>query len=97
MALDPSLIKLVVVEAAKFRRHAAQRSDQAELWSDEVCDESKPRLLRERETTVGFAFHLSKRIARREKVRVQLVATVRRVDEITDLVGPSKARRSRRG
>ena len=39
---------------------------------------SEPRLLRKLEATLGFALHLSERIARREKIRVQVVAAVRR-------------------
>src|SRR5437660_979816 len=35
---------------------------------------------------LGFAFHLGKRIAGREKVRVQFVAAVGRVSEVADLV-----------
>jgi len=46
----------------------------------------EPHLLRKRETTLGFALHLIERIARREKVRVQVGAAVRRKSEVTDLV-----------
>ena len=35
---------------------------------------------------LGFAFRLGERIARREKVRVQLVAAVGGVSEVADLV-----------
>ena len=85
-ALDPTLIKLLIVEGAECRRQAAQRPDQSELGGDGVNDKPEPRLLRERETTLGFAFHLGERIARREKVRVQLVAAVGGVSEVADLV-----------
>ena len=77
MALDPKLIKLLIVKGAKCRRQAAQRPDQPELGGDDVNDKPEPRLLREREAMLGFALHLGKRIARREKVRVQLVARSR--------------------
>src|ERR1700692_3414864 len=86
MALDPSLIKLLSVEAAECRRQAAQRPDQPELRSDDVNDKSKPHLLREREAMLGFAFRLGKRIARCEKVGVQLVAAVGGVIEVANLV-----------
>src|SRR6202171_2712574 len=86
MALDPTLIKLLIVEAAECRRQAAQRPDQPELGDDRVNDKPEPRLLREREATLGFAFHLGKRIARREKVRVQFVAAVGGVSEVADFV-----------
>src|SRR3979490_2875618 len=86
MALEPRLIELLIVEAAEGRRHAAQRPDQPELGGDAVNDKPEPRLLREREAMLGFAFHLGKRIARREKVRVQFVAAVGGVSEVADLV-----------
>src|SRR5260221_9404699 len=86
MALEPRLIELLIVEAAECRRQAAQRPDQPELGDDAVNDKPEPRLLREREAMLGFAFHLGKRIARREKVRVQLVAAVGGVSEVADLV-----------
>src|SRR3982074_3350731 len=86
MALEPRLIELLIVEAAECRRQAAQCPDQPELGGDAVNDKPEPRLLREREAMVGFAFHLGKRIARREKVRVQLVAAVGGVSEVAQLV-----------
>src|ERR1700721_198635 len=86
MVLDPTLIKLIIVEGAEFRRQTAQRPDQPELGGDGVNDKPEPRLLCEREAMFGFAFHLAKRIARREKVRVQFVAAVGGVSEIADLV-----------
>src|ERR1700731_1441656 len=86
MALEPRLIELLIVEGAECRRQAAQRPDQPELGDDAVNDKPEPRLLREREAMLGFAFHLGKRIAGREKVRVQLVAAVGGVSEVADLV-----------
>ena len=56
------------------------------MGGDGVNDKPEPRLLREREAMLGFAFRLGKRIARREKVRVQFVAAIGRVSEIADLV-----------
>src|SRR5258705_7780476 len=86
MALEPRLIKLLIVEGAECRRQAAQRPDQPEVGDEAVNDKPDPRLLREREAMLGFAFHLGKRIAGREKVRVQLVAAVGGVSEVADLV-----------
>src|ERR1700682_72316 len=86
MAFEPRLIELLIVEAAECRRQAAQRPDQPELGDDAVNDNSDPPLLRKREAVLAFASHLGKRIARREKVRVQLVATVGGVSEVADLV-----------
>src|ERR1700692_4712667 len=76
MALEPSLIELRIVEAAKCRRQAAESPDQSELRGDAVNDKPEPCPLREREAMLSFAFRLGKRIARHEKVRVQLVAAV---------------------
>ncbi len=56
------------------------------MGGDGVNDKPEPRLLREREAALGFAFRLGKRIARGEKVRVQLVAAVGGVSEIAELV-----------
>ena len=85
-ALDPSLIKLLIVKGAECRRQAAQRSDQPELAGDGINDKTEPRLLSKREAAFGFAFHLGKWIACREKVRVQFVTAVGGVSEIADLV-----------
>src|ERR1700688_4367338 len=86
MALDPMLIKLLIVEGAECRRQAAQRPDQPELGGDAVNDKPEPRLLREREAVLSFAVRLGKRIACREKVRVQLVAAVGSVSEVAHVV-----------
>ena len=86
MALDPKLIKLLIVKGAEIRRQAAERPDEPELRGDGVNDETEPHLLRKLEAMLGFALHLVERIARREKVRVQVVAAIRRKSEIADLV-----------
>src|SRR5882724_4182880 len=86
MALDPTLIKVLIVEGAECRRQTAQRPDQPELGGDGVNDKPKPHLLREREALLGFAFRFDQRIARREHVRVQLVAAIGGISEIADLV-----------
>ena len=65
------------------------------LSRDVVTDKSEPRLLREREAESGFALRLGKRIARRKKVRVQLLAAVSGVSEVADLVAASNARRTK--
>ena len=91
-ALDPKLVELLIVEGAEFRRQAAERPDQPELRGDDVNDKTEPHLLREREAMLGFALHLDERIARREKVRVQVVAAVGRKSEVADLVRRLEAR-----
>lgn len=75
-----------IVEAAKCRRHTAQRADQSELGGNAVDDEPEPCLLRECEALLGFPLRLGKRSARQEKVRVQLIAAVGGVSEVADFV-----------
>src|SRR5258708_31858350 len=84
-ALDPSLIELLIVEAAENRRQAAQRPHQPELAGVAVNNKPETHLLREGEGLLGFAFRLGKRIARREKVCVQLGAAVGGENEIAVL------------
>src|SRR5438445_681187 len=86
MTLHPKLVKLLLVKATEIRRQAAEHPNDPELRGDGVNGKTEPHLLRKRETTLGFALHLIERIARREKVRVQVGATVRRKSEVTDLV-----------
>ena len=74
MALEPKLIKLPIVKGAEFRRQAPESPDKPELRGDDVDDETKPSLLGKLEAILGFTLHLSERISRGEKVRVQVVA-----------------------
>ena len=69
MALEPKLIKLLIVEGAEFRRQATEGPDKPELRGDDVNDETEPHLLRKLEAILGFTLHLNERISRREKVR----------------------------
>ena len=86
MALELKLVEPLIVEGAELRRQATQGPDKPELRGDDVNDETEPRLLCELETILGFTLHLSKRISRRQKVRVQVVAAVRGKGEVTDFV-----------
>jgi hypothetical protein len=86
MALEQELIEPLIVKGAEFRRQTTEGPDKPELRGDEVNDETKPRFLSKLEAILGFTLHLSKRISRREKVRVQDGAAVRRKSEIADLV-----------
>ena len=86
MALKPKLIKLPVVKGAEFRRQPAEGPDKPELRSNEVNHEAEPSLLRKLEAILGFTLHLGERISRRQKVRVQVDAAVRRKSEVADLV-----------
>ena len=72
-------------QASRIRSQAAQRRIERELRGDDVNDQAEPRLLREREATLGFRC-TSERIARRKKIRVQIVAAVRCKREIANLV-----------
>jgi len=42
MALEPKLIEPLIVEAAEFRRQAAEGPDKPELRGDDVNDETEP-------------------------------------------------------
>jgi hypothetical protein len=75
-ALDPPLVKLRIIQGAERPRQSPERPDQPELGGDEVNGKPKPYLLRKRESVLGFALRLGKRVAVREQVRVQLVAAV---------------------
>src|ERR1700726_3547041 len=86
MALEPQLIKLPIVKGTKFLRQATEGSDQPELRGNAVNNEAEPHLMGKLEAMLGFALHLRERIARREQVRVQVHAAVRRKCEIADLV-----------
>src|SRR5882762_10417486 len=84
--LNPQLIKLLIVKAAKCRRQSPEGPDQPALSADVVDGETEPHLLRKRETTLDFAFRLIEWIARREKVRIQVVTAVRRKIQVAALV-----------
>ncbi len=85
-ALDPKLVKLRIVKGAEFRRKSPESPDQPKLDGDEVDNHPEPRLLGKRETVLGFALHLGKRVADGEKVRGQGVATVRAEGQVAVLV-----------
>src|SRR5215471_20946351 len=84
MALDPALIKALVVETAEARRHAAEGADQPKLRGDDVDHETKPGLLGKREAFLGLALHVDERITRREKVRDQVVTAIGPEREVAD-------------
>src|SRR5437870_10704344 len=86
MALDPQLVKLLIIQGAELPRQSPERPDQPELGGADVNGKPEPHLLRKRETVLGFALRLGKRVARREQVRVQLVAAIGRAREVADLV-----------
>ena len=83
---NSALIELLVVEGAKCRRQAAEGPDQRELSSDEVNRDTEPRLLGKREATLGLGLDLVERIARSEKIGVQLIAAMSGASEIAEFV-----------
>jgi hypothetical protein len=60
--------------------------DQRDLRGDEVDDKAEPRLLGEGEALFGFALHFRQRLAGEEQVRVQVLARISSIGEISDPV-----------
>jgi hypothetical protein len=85
--LDPTLVKLCIVEGTECRRKAPEGPDQSELGGDDVNDKPEPGLLREGEALFGCALHLDQRITRGKHVRGQFVAAIGGESEVADLVG----------
>src|SRR5216683_719264 len=86
MALDPKLIKLLIVEGAKRRRQSPESPDQPELCGHSVNDRPEPCFLRKGESILGLTLRIIERVARREKVRGQLATAKRRVSDVANLV-----------
>src|SRR5215467_15668259 len=86
MALDPQLIKLLIIKGAKCRRLSAKSPDQLELGGTDVNDQPEPRLLPKRESILGFVLHVNEGLSRRQKDRVQARAAIRRTSEVAGLV-----------
>src|SRR6266478_8547967 len=84
--LHAKLVKLLIIKVTEIRGQSAERPNEPELCGDEIHGKTEPDLLRKGETTLGFALHLIERIARREKVRVEVAAAVPSKSEVTDLV-----------
>src|SRR6185503_4808306 len=75
-----------IVKRSEGRCQTTKHPDQAELRSNDVNDETEPRLLCKVETLLGFTLRVSQPISRREKIRVQVVAAVGGKREVTGLV-----------
>src|SRR5438094_5644774 len=86
MAFEAAFIELLIVKRSECRCQTTKHPDQSELRSNDVNDETEPRLLCKVETLLGFTLRFSQRISRREKVRVQIVAAVRGKREVAGLV-----------
>src|ERR1700733_12351628 len=84
---DATLIELRVVEAPEFRSDAAERPNKRKLRCDDVNHQAEPHFLGKREAMVGFSLHLRKRFAREEEVRVEIVAHVGSIGEVSYSVG----------
>ena len=87
MALESTLIEPFIVEASKFRRQPTKGPDEFELRDDDVNYQAEARLPDKLESFLGFMLHFSQRISRPSKVRVQLVAAIRRERKVTDSPG----------
>src|ERR1700722_7138641 len=86
MVFGAKLIELFIVKTAEFRREAAERSYQSELRCDGVDDKAEPRLFGERKAMLGLALHFMQRLPCEEQARIQIVARVGPIHEITDPV-----------
>src|SRR5271156_6400866 len=78
---DP--IDLSVVKAAEFWRQSAQHPNQRELRCDVMNDKAESRLLSELEPTFRFCLHFRQRLAGKEKNRVQIIARIGCVHEVS--------------
>src|SRR5262245_42254559 len=86
MGFGAKFIELPVVKAAERRRQAAKHPDQRELCGDEVNDKTEPHFPGVRKAVFGFALHLVQRLAGEEQVRVEFVARVGSIREVSDPV-----------
>src|SRR6185436_1922820 len=83
-ALDPPFVKLFIIQGSERPRQSPERPDQPELGGDDVNGMPEPHLLRKRETVLGYALRLGKRVAHREQIRVQLVGAIGSTSEVAD-------------
>src|SRR5882762_2577846 len=83
-ALELKFIELRVVEAAERRRQAAECADERKLRRDDVDHETEAGFLSKLQASLGFALHVDKRIAGREKVAYQVLPRICRLREIAD-------------
>ena len=74
------------IEAPENRRQAPECPNEPKLTGDGVNGKSEPHVLRERETMLDLDLHVIERIARREKIRVQVGVVVGGKRGVADLV-----------
>src|SRR5262245_54774564 len=83
MKLESTLVEVFVIEDAERPGQAAKRPNETELGSNAVNDKTEPDVGRKRETPFGFELHVAQRISRRKKIRVQDVAAVCGVGQVS--------------
>jgi hypothetical protein len=86
MTFEREFLDLFAIEAAEFRRQAAERPNQCKLRDKEVNMAARPRLLGKRQAKFGFALHVAQRVARDQKTGAQRGVRVVYKREIADLV-----------
>jgi hypothetical protein len=86
MMFEAKLVESLVIEHAEFRCQATKRPDEPELRGDAIYDDNELDVRRELETHLSFTLHFGQRVSRREQIRVQAIATIRGVREVTDPV-----------
>ena len=84
--LELLLVEPGVVEAAEYRRQAAERPDQLELPRDEVDDRTEPSLARQVQASLSIALHLLERLTAGEQVCKEVVAAQNGVGEVACLL-----------
>src|SRR5262245_33671352 len=83
MTFKTRLVEVVVIEDAERLRQAAKRSNKTDLRRDAVNDETKPDVGRKRQTGFRFELHVGERISRSKKIRVQDIAAVCRIGQVS--------------
>src|SRR5262249_8106770 len=83
MKFESALVEVFVIEDAERPGQAAKRPNETELRSDAVNDETEPDVGRKRQTAFGFELHVGQRISRSKKGRVQDIAAVCRVGQVS--------------
>src|SRR6516164_254805 len=92
MMLHLKLIQAPVVEAAEFRRQAAERPNECELRRENVCDEAETRPAGGLEITFSFRLQIVQRGSRCETQRDQVGLTEGFVHQVASF--PSQIERA---
>src|SRR5579859_6443201 len=86
MPLQMKLVELRIVKDAKSGCQSSQCTNEPELRTDDVGDETEPHLLSKRKAMLGFTLQLDQRIACRKNVRIQIGAADTHKIKVADLV-----------